>query len=228
MEILEVRKTEKKTIDVHIGDLEQDIEAEETNFPYKVINIVVLAKMAFRKENTKIDFFELEKNIEAKRLNRFPCVLFKIDNISIILFKNGKAIITGLKKHEEIDVISGKMEKMLRNKGKLDFINLTTEIQNLVIMSRLGKLINLELACLTLTNCLYEPEQFPAAIVKPPLGGTFLIFSNSKIIGLGMRSMEMVKKSLKYLINEIFENDLFINVDYSDSDEIEFDGEFFF
>ena len=227
MEILEVPQT-SETIDVHVGDLELEIAAEATNFPYKVINIVVLAKLKFKNPDYKIDFDELMGNIEAKRLNRFPCVLFKIDNISIILFRNGKAIITGLKKHAQVAVIAGKMEKHLRKNGKLNFTSVSTEIQNLVIMSRLGKLINLELACLTLTNCLYEPEQFPAAIVKPPLGGTFLIFSNSKIIGLGMRSMDMVRKSLKYLINEIFYNDLFINVDISDDDEDGFEEDFFF
>ncbi|WP_457557624.1 hypothetical protein [Candidatus Harpocratesius sp.] len=227
MEMLEIQPS-KKLIDVYQGDLEKDIIPEQRDFPYKVINIVVLAKMKFENEETKIDFDELQKNIEAKRLNRFPCVLFKIDNISIILFKNGKAIITGLKKHEEIDRIAKKMENLLRNQGKLNFISLSTEIQNLVIMSRLGKIVNLELACITLTNCLYEPEQFPAAIVKPPLGGTFLIFSNSKIIGLGMRSMEMVQKSLKYLISEIFENDLFINISFDETLEDSLDDEFFF
>ncbi len=226
MEILEVPPSNKQ-IDVHVGDLDLEIAAEATSFPYKIINIVVLAKLKFKNPEYKIDFEKLMGNIEAKRLNRFPCVLFKIDNISIILFKNGKAIITGLKKHEQVDIIAGKMEKHLRNNGKLKFSSVSTEIQNLVIMSRLGKLINLELACLTLTNCLYEPEQFPAAIVKPPLGGTFLIFSNSKIIGLGMRSMDMVRKSLKYLIGEIFNNDLFINLDFTDDEDV-FDDEFIF
>lgn len=227
MEILEIQQKNKQ-IDVHQGDLEHELEPNQTNFPFKVINIVVLAKMKFKKEDQKIDFDVLEKNIEVKRLNRFPCVLFKIDNISIILFKNGKAIITGLKKHEQIKRIAKKMENFLRHDGKLEFESLSTEIQNLVIMSRLGKIINLEMACLTLTNCLYEPEQFPAAIVKTPHGGTFLIFSNSKIIGLGMRSMQMVRKSLKYLINEIFENDLFINQNFDESLDDAFDDEFFF
>ncbi|MHA1777104.1 MAG: hypothetical protein DRO88_02145 [Promethearchaeia archaeon] len=227
MEILEI-PTKNKKIDVHQGDLEFELKPDQTNFPFKIINIVVLAKMKFADAETKIDFDQLEKNIEVKRLNRFPCVLFKIDNISIILFKNGKAIITGLKKHEQINRIAKKMEKLLRNQGKLQFESLSTEIQNLVIMSRLGKIVNLELACLTLTNCLYEPEQFPAAIVKTPHGGTFLIFSNSKIIGLGMRSMDMVRKSLKFLINEIFENDLFINLNVEEPLEDPFDDDFFF
>ena len=95
MEILEVPPSNKQ-IDVHVGDLELEIAAEATSFPYKIINIVVLAKLKFKTPDFKIDFEKLMGNIEAKRLNRFPCVLFKIDNISIILFKNGKAIICGL------------------------------------------------------------------------------------------------------------------------------------
>lgn len=222
MELLELPPNQ---IDVYPGSLEETLTEDATNFPYKIINIVCLAKMVRPDPESKINFEELEKRITVKRLNRFPCVLFKIDNISVILFKNGKLILTGIKKRETIEPLRLKIIDHLRDKGKLEFSAMTTEIQNLVVMSQLGKIINLEMACLTLTNCLYEPEQFPAAIIKPTTGGTFLIFSNSKIIGLGMKSMDMVKNSLKNLISDIFENDLFIRI--NDDDPFDDDQLFF-
>ena len=209
MELLELAPTK---IQVYAGSLDEELTEDTKKFPYKIINIVCLAKMVRSDPESKINFEELEKRIIVKRLNRFPCVMFKIDNISVILFRNGKLILTGIKKRDKIEPLRKKIMAHLRDNGKLEFSEMTTEIQNLVVMSQLGKIINLEMACLALTNCLYEPEQFPAAIIKPITGGTFLIFSNSKIIGLGMKSMDMVKNSLKHLISDIFENDLFINI----------------
>lgn len=202
-------------IEVHAGCIEEVTE-DSTNFPYQIINIVCLAQMIREDPSEKINFDELEKRMEVKRLNRFPCVLFKVDNISVILFRNGKLILTGIKTHDQISRLKHLVIQRLQNEGQLEFFDLSVEIQNLVIMTQLGKIVNLELACLTLTNCLYEPEQFPAAIVKPPSGGTFLIFSNSKIIGLGMKSIKMVQKSLQSLISDIFENDLFIEIESHD------------
>lgn len=218
MELIEL----PSEVSVHIGDLDTVSPEEMTDFPFQIINIVCLAKLVDPRGEIRINFDELEKRIEVKRLNRFPCVLFKIEKISIILFKNGKLILTGIKKKEEIPWLKTKITEILKIQGGLEFQDLLCEIQNLVVMSTLSKLINLELACLSLTNCLYEPEQFPAAIVKPPTGGTFLIFSNSKIIGLGLRSLDTVKKSLSTLISEIIQNDLFIHME-DDPDMLEGD-----
>lgn len=212
-----------QTISVYQGDIEQLEESDEnSNFPYKIINIVALGILKLDGED-KIDFSEVEKRIEVKRLNRFPCVMFKIDNVSIILFRNGKLIMTGIKKQKRIPIIKEKIIDRLA-KAEIKFSEFNIKIQNLVVMSQLKRLINLEMACLTLTNCLYEPEQFPAAIVKPPTGGTFLIFSNSKIIGLGMKDIKMVKNSLRSLIQNIFDYDLFIDIHAFD-DQDDFDDE---
>ena len=217
-----------QTISVYAGEIEEFEENDaNSHFPYKIINIVALGILDLEGEK-KIDFNEVEKRIEVKRLNRFPCVMFKIDNISVILFRNGKLIITGIKKQKKIPEIKEKIIKRLA-KAEVKFSKFQIKIQNLVVMSQLKRLINLEMACLTLTNCLYEPEQFPAAIVKPPTGGTFLIFSNSKIIGLGMKDIKMVKNSLRSLIQNIFDYDLFINIHaFDEQDDLSDDDSDFF
>ncbi|MHA1718957.1 MAG: hypothetical protein ACTSWX_01135 [Promethearchaeota archaeon] len=224
MELIEIPD---QAISVYPGEIEEFEESETNNtFPYKIINVVALGILNLKPQNgeKRIDFNEVEKRIEVKRLNRFPCVMFKIDNISIILFRNGKLIITGIKDQKIIPSIKEKIKKRLAV-AKIKFTEFEIKIQNLVVMSQLKKLINLEMACLTLTNCLYEPEQFPAAIVKPPTGGTFLIFSNSKIIGLGMKNIEMVKNSLRSLIQNIFDYDLFIDIHAFSDDLDDFDDD---
>jgi transcription initiation factor TFIID TATA-box-binding protein len=183
-------------------------------FSYKLINLVSLGLLKDEEDQLiQVNFESIEKKIKCKRLNRFPCVMFKVkgskDNlISCILFRNGKMIVTGIKDETKLAQLQIEIESQLI-KAEIKFADFSMQVQNLVVMSQLGKKINLELACLMLTNCLYEPEQFPAAIIKPPLGGTFLLFSNSKIICLGMRDFEQMEISLTNLIQDLFDYELF-------------------
>ncbi len=209
METMEV-----PNISIHPGDLTDvpDTQTEIFDFEYKVINVVCLGILTLKNSKT-IDFCAVEKRISVKRLNRFPCIMFKLklhdkESISCILFRNGKIILTGIKKQTSIPLIKKEVTKILK-KGGIEFLNFSIEIQNLVVMTNLHRLVNLELSCLALTNCLYEPEQFPAAIVKTGKS-TCLIFSNSKIISLGNKTEADMKESLTNLIQEIFDQDLFI------------------
>ncbi len=183
-------------------------EIHNNKFSYRITNIVSLGILKLENPDEKIDFEKIESIIEIRYLNRFPCVLFKVDNVSIIVFKNGKMIITGLKKEEQIQVVKKKIEKILFQ-AEIKYSDFTIEIQNFVAMTNLEQKINLEMACIALMNCIYEPEQFPAAIVRDyENGGAFLIFSNSKIICLGIRSIEKLELSLKNLITQIFDFEL--------------------
>ena len=209
MEILE-----DPIIAIHPGELKQEGDPNSYDFEYKVINVVCLGILELTDKEI-IDFDKVERKIQVKRLNRFPCVMFKIPmengkEISCILFRNGKLIITGIKDQAKIPVIKEKIIKIL-NKGGIKYHDFTIEIQNLVVMTNLHRTINLELSCLSLTNCLYEPEQFPAAIVKQN-NSTCLIFSNSKIISLGNKNEEQMKVSLTQLIKDIFDHDLFLRL----------------
>lgn len=194
--------SEYTTLYVQDSELSQDIE-----FTYRITNIVALGILDLTKQED-IDFTKIEAVTDVRSLNRFPCVLFKIDDVSVIIFKNGKMIITGLKREDQIPLIKKKIENVLA-KAKIKYTGFNISIQNFVAMTNLNRRINLEMACLTLTNCIYEPEQFPAAIIRDlEEGGAFLLFSNSKIICLGIRSVEHLESSLKNLIQQIYDFEL--------------------
>ncbi|MHA1543192.1 MAG: hypothetical protein ACTSQH_09465 [Candidatus Hodarchaeales archaeon] len=177
--------SEYTTLYVEDSELSQDIE-----FTYRITNIVALGILDLTKQED-IDFSKIEAVIAVRSLNRFPCVLFKIEDVSVIIFK-----------------IEKKIEKVL-GKAKIKYTGFNITIQNFVAMTNLKRRINLEMACLTLMNCIYEPEQFPAAIIRDlEEGGAFLLFSNSKIICLGIRSVEHLETSLKNLIQQIYDFEL--------------------
>lgn len=176
----------------------------EVSFSYTITNIVSLGVLKLKDDN-EISFSMFENVIDFKYLNKFPCILFKIENVSIILFKNGKMIITGLREESYLNHIKKKILSILR-KAHILYSKFDIFIQNLVSMTNLNKRINLELTCILLTNCIYEPEQFPAAIVKNhETGGTFLVFGNSKIICLGVNTVEKLEHSLKELIIQLYD-----------------------
>lgn len=183
---------------------------EKIKFEYRITNIVALGVLTLEK---KVNFDKIEEIIDVRYLNRFPCILFKLLGVSIIIFKNGKMIITGLKNQEQIPKIREEIEKILHKAGVV-YTDFTISIQNFVAMTNLNKRINLELTCLTLKNTIYEPEQFPAAIVRDDnVRGAFLIFSNSKIICLGIKDITDLEISMKNLIAQLYEYDLFFPSD---------------
>ena len=214
----------KSHIEIFQGSLEQNENSSDDRFAYKIINIVALGVLTNKGEPLKIDFERLGETLDVKKIKRFPSVQFKVNNKSLSLFKNGKIIFTGINEEETLYKLRDKAERVLRS-SHLKFDSFDLQIQNLVTITNLEKMVDLEILSLTMNNCLYEPEQFPAAIIKPDAGGTFLVFSNSKIIGLGMKDLSKLEFSLQNLIQEIFDKDLFIKVEAEDG--MEFDWENF-
>lgn len=200
--------TEKRDLAIvaDILSVERDVTLVH-EVQYRLINVVAMGTLELR-ENS-IDLTRLEGVIETKAMDRFPCVMFKVEGFTILLFKNGKLILTGVKDPATIPHIKCGIEGILAEAG-ITYDGFEIVIQNLVAMANLGKRIDLELACLTLENCLYEPEQFPAAIVRNyrNIGGVFLIFSNSKIICLGIHDQDLLDVQFHALVNELYNYDL--------------------
>ncbi|GAB4327049.1 MAG: TATA-box-binding protein [Promethearchaeota archaeon] len=187
-------------------ELERDSVARKLEFAYKVINVVALGVLALP-EGEKVDLDAVARETCGRGVRRFPGIVFKVRHASVVLFKNGKMVLTGLKAVSEIPGLIRELEVLFGAVG-VRYDDFAIEVQNLVVMTHLGQHINLESSCLVLDNCIYEPEQFPACIVRSPGCGTFLVFANSKIIGLGFKSEEQARASLKELVSELFECEL--------------------
>ncbi len=177
------------------------------NVKFKFINIVAMGTLTLA-ENC-IDLAKIEVIIPVKHPNYFPCVMFKVDEVPILVFKNGKIILTGIKDLSILPKLKGAINDILIAAG-IKFTKFIIEVQNLVAMTNLNCRINLELTCLTMENCIYEPEQFPAAIIKRYNGqrGTFLVFSNSKIIYLGCNSSDNLGVTFNDFVRELYETGL--------------------
>ncbi len=177
------------------------------NVSYKIINIVAMGSLTLDEEG--LDLAKIEAIIPVKHPNYFPCVMFKINEVAILIFRNGKIILTAIKDPSIIPNLKRAIQDVLSAAG-IKYSNFTIDIQNLVAMTNLNRRINLEMTCLTMENCIYEPEQFPAAIVKKYNGqrGTFLVFGNSKIIYLGSNSVNHLDSTLNAFVKELYDTGL--------------------
>ncbi|GAI81518.1 unnamed protein product, partial [marine sediment metagenome] len=84
-------------------------------------------------------------------------------------------------------------------------------ICNIVAISDLGHLghvVDLEqISLIREIASIYEPEQFPGAIIKIPLRkenmATILLFASGKLICVGLRKLEDIKEAIEKLVSLI-------------------------
>ena len=145
-------------------------------------------------------------NIDYER-EQFPGLVYRIKEpkICILLFRSGKAVATGAKNKEDIEIAFNIMKDDLRNNDFELFDNkdVITEYHNIVVTADFSSYLNGDR--LNLTNLVfglpfqyteYEPEQFPGLIYKnPTLGVVCLIFSSGRCVITGSKTHEEAQQA---------------------------------
>src|SRR6056297_3553104 len=137
----QIRKT---SIEIFQESLKEEKQSCEGKFGYKIINIVALGILTHKGKALNIDFEKLGQSIEIREIKRFPSVQFKANGRSLSLFKNGKIIFTGIKNEEILYELKDEAEKILRS-SHLEFDTFELKVQNLVTITNLEKMVDLEI-----------------------------------------------------------------------------------
>jgi transcription initiation factor TFIID TATA-box-binding protein len=176
---------------------------EKMSLTYAIQNIVV--KMNLNLDpNLELHLEEISKKISNTTFekDRFPGLFLKFysPKCSVILFRNGKVILAGLKLFEDIQkVIESIIHELTININlKINKDKISSEVVNIVITANLFNKIDLNLAALKMNNVVFEPEVFPALIYKSenPVKCVFLVFNNGKIVLTGINKKEMIEPAL--------------------------------
>lgn len=145
-------------------------------------------------------------------LNRFPglCIRLSKPKCTILLFKNGKMIITGLKNSQEAPIVVDHIISKLDNIGIQIPDNPEIQIVNLVISINVQQKLNLDKASLLLMDSIYEPEVFPGIIlhINNPIKCVFLLFSSGKVILTGLKKEEDIIPAIKFLGTQLKSSNL--------------------
>jgi len=167
---------------------------------YRIENIVI--SVSFHSE---INLEKIAANYQDAdfNLNKFPglCIRITKPKCTLLLFKNGKMIITGLKNSSEAPLVVKRVSEKLAHVG----IELDTKpefkIVNLVVSLNFQHRINLDDASLSLNHSIYEPEVFPGLIFRnlTPITCVFLIFSSGKVVLTGLKQEDDIIPAIKLL-----------------------------
>jgi len=110
------------------------------------------------------------------------------------IFPSGKLISVGTKTREQATHGLQETVDTLTQANLIKPVSVTANVRNIVALLTLPNPIPLEQ--LEEPNSIYEPEQFPAAILKAENPkATYLIFNSGKIIISGVKTDEELEKA---------------------------------
>ncbi|MGQ9721285.1 MAG: TATA-box-binding protein [Candidatus Jordarchaeum sp.] len=169
-------------------------------------NVVASVKI-----NQKIDLTKIAQKNPNSEYNpeQFPGLVYRINDpkTATLIFSSGRMVSTGAKSVKEVHKAVNKIVQELQKIGVLaDKIEPEIEIQNVVASASLGAELNLELAAYTLSDVIYEPEQFPGLIyrMKDPKV-VILLFTTGKLVITGAKKEEYIRTSVEKLLQTVTE-----------------------
>jgi TATA-box binding protein (TBP) (component of TFIID and TFIIIB) len=173
-----------------------------------IVNVIATASLGQKLVLNKLA--ELKEIVYNPIVYRGRVAYFKAEGMEgrVSLFSTGKMISVGTKSEkrafEELNcVMNFLVERNFAKEVKLNII-----IQNIVVSADFETSINLE-EIATITKGIYEPEQFPALILKidTPYKTTALLFASGKAVITGLKKSEHIKPSVQMIAEIISSTD---------------------
>ncbi len=159
----------------------------------------------------KIDLEKIARTNLSSEYNpeQFPGLVYRIEEpkTATLIFSSGRMVSTGAKSVEDVYRAVHKIVEELQKMEVLgDNVEPEIEVQNVVASASLGAKLDLELATYTLSDVIYEPEQFPGLIyrMKDPKV-VILLFTTGKLVITGAKKEEYIRTSVEKLLQTVTE-----------------------
>jgi transcription initiation factor TFIID TATA-box-binding protein len=124
----------------------------------------------------------------------------------VTIFPSGKLISVGTKSLEQTQHDLSLVSEILANHKFIKPTDLLARPRNIVALASFNIEFNLE-DISVLIGAMYEPEQFPGAILKMnETNATYLIFQSGKVIISGTSSIEKLELAFKTVKNLLLEH----------------------
>jgi transcription initiation factor TFIID TATA-box-binding protein len=165
-----------------------------------IVNVVMTASIG-----QEVDFCELRKYKEIfhdSDVYGGRVAYFKKPGMEgkVSIFLSGKMISAGTKSEAQAfkELRLAMIFLVERNLAKT--VELQPKTQNLVVLADFEASLNLEKFSENL-NAIYEPEQFPGAILRitKPFKTSILVFASGKVVITGLKSSGQIKPTIQLL-----------------------------
>lgn len=157
-----------------------------------IVNIVTTADLKQRVDLHSVA--KLKYVIYAREIYRGLAAYLKTPDMcgKVSIFSSGKLISVGTRKFVQAKKDLQHTADVLSENGLIDLIQVIPRTRNIVAILVLSRTIDLEL--LTHLPVIYEPEQFPGAILKlTDPKATVLIFASGKMVITGVSTLKQLK-----------------------------------
>ena len=155
----------------------------------------------------RVDLGLLARKIDGAEYapEQFPGLVYKLKKprASFLIFSTGKMNCVGATSMKEAENAIDEMLKILKGVG-VKISKPKIEVQNIVAAAKLDANLNLNTIASKMENSEYEPEQFPGLVYRmKDLKVVFLLFGSGRIVCVGARHIEQVKKAVNILIKKL-------------------------
>jgi TATA-box binding protein (TBP) (component of TFIID and TFIIIB) len=174
------------------------------NLKIQINNVISTADLRQRVEITKFNDFswgryDIENNYNGKVGYVKPASM----QGRVTVFLSGKLISTGAKSLLKSSMQLNKTMDLLAKNDFIKSVELVPKVRNIVAVIDFDKTIDINALATLVPKIIYEPDQFPGAVLRTSQGPACLIFSSGKVVIVGSKSEEellscsrMLKKTL--------------------------------
>lgn len=169
-----------------------------------VVNIIVVVDL-----NLQISLNALQ-NVKYNP-KKFSGAILKTELSTVLIFKNGKLVLTGVKKISDIDKNIEQVRHFLNDNRILK--NVKYSIKNIVAVDKI-KALKLNILYDKLRprfkNIYYEPEIFPAIHIKED-HSCLTVFRSGKIISSGLQDLLLIENKF-YNFRKLIDQHEFVRI----------------
>ena len=165
----------------------------------EVVNVVATADLQQRVSLT--DISRLPYTIHDQEIYGGRVAYLKTPEMhgKVTIFPSGKLISVGTRSLQQAQEDIQTTKQILLSDDLIEPVELTTTIRNLVAVLTLPETVDLEKLAQEV-NVIYEPEQFPGAIIKTKQPkATHLVFNSGKIVISGTRSIQELQEAANWI-----------------------------
>jgi transcription initiation factor TFIID TATA-box-binding protein len=173
---------------------------------WEIVNIVTTADLKQKVNIKEID--KLPNTIHDSEIYRGRVTYLKTPKMygKVTIFASGKLISVGTKSPEQAVKDLSLTAEILTKEGFIKAIEILTEIRNIVALASFEISFNLE-ELSDIVGAMYEPEQFPGAILKiEETNTTYLIFQSGKVIISGTSIINELERSYVKIRDILLDN----------------------
>lgn len=118
----------------------------------------------------------------------------------VSVFSTGKMISLGTKHERHAEEDLNFVADYLAKAGLIKKRKLEVKTRNIVATLSLGYPIDLENIVSNTAHIICEPEQFPGAIYRSPIGVSILLFASGKAVIAGAKNLNQIQSAVKEIV----------------------------